>query len=188
MEDTGENGGDGRHMGCTLFWSFHGRTGNGAGIATVLGWFAMVRPDDREGRRKGKRNSSSVLLWLVDGAAVRPVRERDTTKKRFKMALIKWRLAIAAHLPCCFIYHLAAASNIVATLASFDKSLHFCDYVLALTVENFLERHLQTLVFNPSMAKSIHHARLILEKVNAAINDMASYAEANAYIREVEAF
>ncbi|KAL4289146.1 hypothetical protein AHAS_Ahas19G0357000 [Arachis hypogaea] len=91
MEDTGENGGDGRHMGCTLFWSFHGRTGNGAGIATVLGWFAMVRPDDREGRRKGKRNSSSVLLWLVDGAAVRPVRERDTTKKRFKMALIKWR-------------------------------------------------------------------------------------------------
>ncbi|RYQ94427.1 hypothetical protein Ahy_B08g089333 [Arachis hypogaea] len=41
---------------------------------------------------------------------------------------------------------------------SFNKSLHFCDYVLALTVENFLERHLQTPVFNPSMAKSIHHA------------------------------
>ncbi|RRT76425.1 hypothetical protein BHE74_00055772 [Ensete ventricosum] len=33
------------------------------------------------------------------------------------------------------------------------------DYVLALTVENFLERRLQTLVFKSGMAKSIHHAR-----------------------------
>ncbi|QHO46516.1 uncharacterized protein DS421_6g188130 [Arachis hypogaea] len=74
--------------------------------------------------------------------------------------LLAFMLAIATHLLCCFFYHLAAASNIVAALASFDKSLHFCDYVLALTVENFLERHLQTLVFNPSMAKSIHHAKL----------------------------
>ncbi|KAJ6795968.1 uncharacterized protein M6B38_105245 [Iris pallida] len=33
------------------------------------------------------------------------------------------------------------------------------DYVLALMVENFLERRLQTLVFKSGMAKSIHHAR-----------------------------
>ncbi|XLT78761.1 hypothetical protein HN873_000514, partial [Arachis hypogaea] len=48
-----------------------------SGIATVLGWFPMVRRDDREGRRKGERGSSSVSLWLVDGTAVRPVRERE---------------------------------------------------------------------------------------------------------------
>ncbi|XP_052118876.1 alkane hydroxylase MAH1-like [Arachis duranensis] len=41
--ETEKNEGDGRHRGCTMFWSFHGRTENGAGIATVLGWFAMVR-------------------------------------------------------------------------------------------------------------------------------------------------
>ncbi|RZS19211.1 hypothetical protein BHM03_00051583 [Ensete ventricosum] len=35
------------------------------------------------------------------------------------------------------------------------------DYVLALTVENFLERRLQTLVFKSGMAKSIHHARVV---------------------------
>ncbi|RYQ93572.1 hypothetical protein Ahy_B09g099838 isoform B [Arachis hypogaea] len=141
MEDTGENGGDGRHMGCTLFWSFHGRTGNGAGIATVLGWFAMVRPDDREGRRKGKRNSSSVLLWLVDGAAVRPRRSPPT------------RISS----PFTAIVHLLAAA--------FNELLRSCSG------------------FDLKMRD-----RLILEKVNAAINDMASYAEANAYIREVEAF
>ncbi|KAL5680464.1 hypothetical protein ACJX0J_006849, partial [Zea mays] len=32
------------------------------------------------------------------------------------------------------------------------------DYMLALTVENFLQRRLQTIVFKNGMAKSIHHA------------------------------
>ncbi|MCD7470376.1 40S ribosomal protein S9 [Datura stramonium] len=37
-------------------------------------------------------------------------------------------------------------------------------YVLALTVENFLERRLQTLVFKTGMAKSIHHARVLIRQ------------------------
>ncbi|CAN6717804.1 unnamed protein product [Malus baccata var. baccata] len=36
------------------------------------------------------------------------------------------------------------------------------DYVLALNVENFLERRLQTIMFKTSMAKSIHHARVLI--------------------------
>ena len=35
---------------------------------------------------------------------------------------------------------------------------------LALTVENFLERRLQTLVFKSGMAKSIHHARVLIKQ------------------------
>ena len=38
------------------------------------------------------------------------------------------------------------------------------DYVLALTVENFLERRLQTLVFKTGLAKSIHHARVLIRQ------------------------
>uniref|UniRef100_A0A0D9XTW7 30S ribosomal protein S4, chloroplastic n=1 Tax=Leersia perrieri TaxID=77586 RepID=A0A0D9XTW7_9ORYZ len=38
------------------------------------------------------------------------------------------------------------------------------DYVLALTVENFLARRLQTLVFKAGMAKSIHHARVLIRQ------------------------
>ncbi|PQM41819.1 40S ribosomal protein S9-2 [Prunus yedoensis var. nudiflora] len=38
------------------------------------------------------------------------------------------------------------------------------DYVLALTVENFLERRLQTIVFKTGMAKSIHHARVLIRQ------------------------
>ncbi|MBA0766742.1 hypothetical protein Gotri_015759, partial [Gossypium trilobum] len=45
-----------------------------------------------------------------------------------------------------------------------DESQNKLDYVLALTVENFLERRLQTLVFKTGMAKSIHHARVLIRQ------------------------
>ena len=38
------------------------------------------------------------------------------------------------------------------------------DYVLALTVDNFLQRRLQTIVFKNGMAKSIHHARVLIRQ------------------------
>lgn len=45
-----------------------------------------------------------------------------------------------------------------------DEGQNKLDYVLALTVENFLERRLQTLVFKTGMAKSIHHARVLIRQ------------------------
>ncbi|KAE8730733.1 40S ribosomal protein S9 [Hibiscus syriacus] len=45
-----------------------------------------------------------------------------------------------------------------------DESQNKLDYVLPLTVENFLERRLQTLVFKSGMAKSIHHARVLIRQ------------------------
>ncbi|CAI0549279.1 unnamed protein product [Linum tenue] len=45
-----------------------------------------------------------------------------------------------------------------------DESQNKLDYVLALTVENFLERRLQTIVFKAGMAKSIHHARVLIRQ------------------------
>merc|ERR1712021_238305 len=38
------------------------------------------------------------------------------------------------------------------------------DCVLALNVENFMERRLQTLVFKRNLAKSIHHARVLIRQ------------------------
>merc|ERR1712054_444104 len=38
------------------------------------------------------------------------------------------------------------------------------DYVLALTTEHFLERRLQTLTFKLGLAKSIHHARVLIRQ------------------------
>ncbi|XP_058767271.1 wall-associated receptor kinase-like 1 [Vicia villosa] len=43
-----------------------------------------------------------------------------------------------------------------------DETQNKLDYVLALTIQNFLERRLQILVFKSGMAKSIHHARVLI--------------------------
>ncbi|RVW82388.1 40S ribosomal protein S9-2 [Vitis vinifera] len=51
-----------------------------------------------------------------------------------------------------------------------DESQNKLDYVLALTVENFLERRLQTLVFKSGMAKSIHHARVLIRQRHISLN------------------
>ncbi|GAQ79791.1 40S Ribosomal protein S9 family protein [Klebsormidium nitens] len=45
-----------------------------------------------------------------------------------------------------------------------DETQNKLDYVLALTVENFLERRLQTQVFKAGLAKSIHHARVLIRQ------------------------
>merc|ERR1719329_1270751 len=38
------------------------------------------------------------------------------------------------------------------------------DYVLGLSVEKFLDRRLQTRVFQAGLAKSIHHARVLIKQ------------------------
>merc|ERR1712142_1312812 len=45
-----------------------------------------------------------------------------------------------------------------------DKSKMKLDYVLGLRIEDFLERRLQTQVFKLGLAKSIHHARVLIRQ------------------------
>merc|ERR1712173_173389 len=45
-----------------------------------------------------------------------------------------------------------------------DESRMKLDYVLGLKVEDFLERRLQTQVFKLGLAKSIHHARVLIKQ------------------------
>lgn len=45
-----------------------------------------------------------------------------------------------------------------------DESRMKLDYVLALKIEDFLERRLQTCVYKLGLAKSIHHARVLIRQ------------------------
>lgn len=45
-----------------------------------------------------------------------------------------------------------------------DEARMRLDYVLALKVEDFLERRLQTCVYKLGLAKSIHHARVLIKQ------------------------
>eukprot|EP00657_Telonema_sp_P-1_P009348 TRINITY_DN3537_c0_g1_i7.p1 TRINITY_DN3537_c0_g1~~TRINITY_DN3537_c0_g1_i7.p1 ORF type:complete len:173 (-),score=84.74 TRINITY_DN3537_c0_g1_i7:224-742(-) len=60
-----------------------------------------------------------------------------------------------------------------------DEDKQRLDYVLALKVEEFMERRLQTLVFKRGLAKSIHHARVLIRqkhiRVGRQIVDIPSF-------------
>ena len=43
-----------------------------------------------------------------------------------------------------------------------NESENKLDYVLGLTVHRFMDRRLQTLVYRKGLAKSIHHARVLI--------------------------
>jgi small subunit ribosomal protein S9e len=45
-----------------------------------------------------------------------------------------------------------------------DETQDKLDYVLALQPNDFLERRLQTVVFKQGLAKSIHHARVLIRQ------------------------
>jgi small subunit ribosomal protein S9e len=54
----------------------------------------------------------------------------------------------------------------IGVLSENEKKL---DYVLGLTLKQFLDRRLQTIVFNSKHAKSIHEARSIIFQRKIAI-------------------
>ena len=54
----------------------------------------------------------------------------------------------------------------VGVLSEEKKKL---DYVLALKVEDFLERRLQTQVYKLGLAKSVHHARVLISQRHIAV-------------------
>ncbi|KKA19725.1 40S ribosomal protein S9 [Rasamsonia emersonii CBS 393.64] len=60
-----------------------------------------------------------------------------------------------------------------------DESRMKLDYVLALRIEDFLERRLQTCVYKLGLAKSIHHARVLIRqrhiRVGKQIVNVPSY-------------
>ena len=49
-------------------------------------------------------------------------------------------------------------------LGLLKENQHELDYVLGLTVAQFMERRLQTLVYNKNLAKSIHEARILIRQ------------------------
>ena len=62
-----------------------------------------------------------------------------------------------------------ALINKMLRIGVLDKSQTKLDYVLGLTTKQFLDRRLQTIVFNSNMAKSKHHARVLIYQKKVSI-------------------
>merc|ERR1712088_1133853 len=74
---------------------------------------------------------------------------------------------------------LAKVRKAARVLLTLDESKQKLDYVLGLKIEDFLNRRLQYQVFKNSLAKSVHHARVLIKqrhiRVRRQVVDVASY-------------
>merc|ERR1711998_211674 len=62
------------------------------------------------------------------------------------------------------IFEGSALLRRMVRLGVLEEGKAMLDYVLALKVDDFLERRLQTQVFKLGLAKSIHHARVVIRQ------------------------
>ena len=67
-----------------------------------------------------------------------------------------------------------------------DENRMRLDYVLALKIEDFLERRLQTQVFKSGLAKSIHHARVLIRQRHIRYVNFLSVAPWGTFSRFVK--
>merc|ERR1712137_750182 len=76
-------------------------------------------------------------------------------------------------------YALGKIRKAARELLILDEGKMKLDYVLGLRVEDFMERRLQTQVFKLGLAKSIHHARVLIRqrhiKVRKQVVNIPSY-------------
>ena len=68
------------------------------------------------------------------------------------------------------IFEGEALINRMLRIGVLNRDEQKLDYVLGLTVKQFLDRRLQTVVFNSKIAKSIHEARSLIFQRKVAIN------------------
>lgn len=65
---------------------------------------------------------------------------------------------------CCIFFSGNALLRRLVRIGVLDEGKMKLDYVLGLKLEDFLERRLQTQVFKLGLAKSIHHARVLIRQ------------------------
>jgi len=120
--------------------------------------------------RYGLRNKRE--LWIA-----RSFLRRMRSKARTLLALPPREREIRGRPLIEKLYQLGLLPSPQATL----------DDILSLTVENVLERRLQTIVYNKGLAKSIHHARQLIVHGHVAINGRRVRSPGHLVTREEEA-
>jgi hypothetical protein len=98
--------------------------------------------------------SRAVVFTAVERSdAARRARVRASTRAVF-----------ARVSPAIFLSCILSPTDPSSPLLFQDETQDKLDYVLALSADAFLERRLQTLVFKLGLAKSVHHARVLIRQ------------------------
>ena len=98
--------------------------------------------------------SRAVVFTAVERSDAARPRASERPRARFSLG---FRLQIVSS---CILSPTDPSSPLLFQDETQDK----LDYVLALSADAFLERRLQTLVFKLGLAKSVHHARVLIRQ------------------------
>ena len=131
----------------------------------TIGYYRNFGKTFKKPRRPFEKERLDAELKLVGEFGLRNKRELW----RVQMALSKIRQAARTLLTLDDkdtkrIFEGAALMRRMYRYGFLDESQTKLDYVLALTPADVLERRLQTLVFKLGLAKSIHHARVLIRQ------------------------
>lgn len=83
-------------------------------------------------------------------------------KRLFEGMFVLWFLLFV--LQSAYLHTGNALLRRLVRIGVLDEGRMKLDYVLGLKIEDFLERRLQTQVFKLGLAKSIHHARVLIRQ------------------------
>lgn len=108
-----------------------------------------------------RRSCRRLQVGCMRMKVVKWVRNQETRfiDNRRILEDIKLGMGMVSTIPTPTHHHLDLGLTSTRSL-----SLIRLDYVLALKIEDFLERRLQTQVFKSGLAKSIHHARVLIRQ------------------------
>merc|ERR1712149_38485 len=116
-------------------------------------------------RRPFEKSRLDQELKLIGEYGLR--NKREVWRVKFSLAKIRKRARDLLTLPEKDGRRLFEGNALLRRLVRIgvlDESRMKLDYVLGLKVEDFLERRLQTQVFKLALAKSIHHARILIRQ------------------------
>merc|ERR1712088_535778 len=131
-------------------------------------------------RRPFEKSRLDQELKLIGEYGLR--NKREVWRIKFSLAKIRKRARDLLTLPEKDSRRLFEGNALLRRLVRIgvlDEARMKLDYVLGLKVEDFLERRLQTQVFKLGLAKSIHHARVLIRqrhiRVRKQVVDVPSF-------------
>lgn len=108
-----------------------------------------------------------IFIFLFSNKQYFPTVFQDNLERiKYSGVLEDWKISLPVSLTLFFFFLFIGNALLrrLVRIGVLDEGKMKLDYILGLKIEDFLERRLQTQVFKLGLAKSIHHARVLIRQ------------------------